>query len=43
MQKFTKIAAVLGLTVLVTACGAPAQDEVVIVEPVTMDPVSTKF
>lgn len=41
MSKLIKIAAVLAVTVTVAACGSA--DEEVYVEPVTVDPVSTKF
>lgn len=43
MRKLIKTVAVLGLTATVAACGAPAEEEVVFVEPVTVDPVSTKY
>lgn len=43
MSKLVKAVAVLGITATLAACGAPAQEEVVIVEPVTVDPVDTKF
>ena len=42
MSKVIKIVAVLGITATVAACGS-SNDDVVIVEPVTVDPVSTKF
>lgn len=42
MSKIVKFVAVLGLTVGVAACGS-SEEEAVIVEPVTVDPVSTKF
>ncbi|WP_259940487.1 hypothetical protein [Jannaschia sp. W003] len=43
MQKLVKAVAVLGLTAAIAACTAAVEDDVVIIEPVTMDPVSTKF
>ncbi len=42
MQKIVKAVAVLGVTATLVACGAPAQEEVVIV-PVQPEPVTTKF
>jgi hypothetical protein len=42
MSKVVKMVAVLGLTLGVAACGS-SEEEVVIVEPVTVDPVSSKF
>ncbi|MFO6462864.1 hypothetical protein [uncultured Jannaschia sp.] len=43
MRKLIKTVAVLGITATLVACGAPAEEEIVFVEPVTVDPVSTKF
>ncbi|PWJ16919.1 hypothetical protein [Jannaschia seohaensis] len=41
MRNFFKLAAVLGVTVTLAACGAPEEEEpVIIVEP---EPVSTKY
>lgn len=40
MRNFVKLAAVLGVTVTLAACGAPEEEPVVIVQP---EPVSTKF
>jgi len=42
MSNIIKAVAVLGVTVL-AACGGTHDDEVVIVEPVTIDPIDTKF
>ena len=45
MSKLIKALAVLGITATLAACGGnnAADDDVVIVEPVTVDPVSEKF
>ena len=42
MSKLIKAFAVLGITVTVAACGS-SNDEVVVVPPITADPVDTKF
>ncbi|KIT16080.1 hypothetical protein [Jannaschia aquimarina] len=43
MSKLIKTVAVLGFTVTLAACGGNADDEVVIVDPIVVDPVSPKF
>jgi hypothetical protein len=40
MQNILKLAAVLGVTVTLAACGSPEPEPIVIVEP---EPVTTKF
>ncbi|WP_268884082.1 hypothetical protein [Jannaschia marina] len=42
MQKFVKAFAILGVTATLVACGAPEEEEVVIV-PVEPEPISGKF
>jgi len=42
MQKFVKAFAVLGVTATLAACGAPAEEDVIII-PVQPEPVSGKF
>jgi len=43
MPNIIKLAAVLGVTITLAACGGPTDDEVVIVPTVQPEPVSTKF
>ncbi len=47
MQKFVKLAAIVGVTALVAACGGrnadTGEDVVFVPNPITPDPVSTKF
>ena len=43
MSKLIKTVAILGITATIAACTAQQEDDVVIIEPVTVDPVSTKF
>ena len=44
MSKLIKTVAVLGIAATVAACGRnDVDDDIVVVEPVTVDPVSEKF
>ncbi|WP_308915276.1 hypothetical protein [Jannaschia sp. LMIT008] len=43
MPKMLKAFAVLGVTVILAACASDNDDDIVIVDPITVDPVTTKF